>query len=254
MWHEGKLRYHRPKKHKREDLMKTCIFRALFRFWSFHLLCNEIVWKTKGHFLSASLFPSTFILTVLFCFQPSLYYRAAHTHIPQLNSTTVVVRSSPGPLISPRLLCLLSRPALHAESVFNMAAHRGFQSNNKLYLQLSAGLNHRDYWSTKCWNPVNITALKKVNRPKEINIARPSTEISFGVRNLIFITCKYGAEVKKVERLNLQFQWMWTITMEFFFLFFPSFFSTVSFLPQMYNRSFSKSLQQGCYLLSREEP
>ena len=39
--------------------------------------------------------------------------------------------------------------------------------------------------------------VKKVNRPKEINILYPSTEISFGVHNLIFITCKYGMEVKK---------------------------------------------------------
>lgn len=50
------------------------------------------------------------------------------------------------------------RPALHAEPVFNMAAHPGSQSNNKLYLQLSAGLNHWDYQSTKCWVLVNIPA------------------------------------------------------------------------------------------------
>lgn len=39
--------------------------------------------------------------------------------------------------------------------------------------------------------------VKKVNRSREINITRPSTEISFGVQNLFFITCKYGAEVKE---------------------------------------------------------
>lgn len=84
------------------------------------------------------------------------------THIPRLNGTTVVVRSSPGsPLISSHLLCLLSRPALQAEPVFNMAVHPGSQSNNKLYLQLSAGLNHWDYCSTKCWITVNIPAGEK---------------------------------------------------------------------------------------------
>lgn len=108
-----------------------------------------------------SLYITTYANTTLLCFQVSLYYSMksrshgthTQTHIPQLNSTTVVVRSSLGsPLISPRLLCLLSRPTLHAEPVFNMAAHPGSQSNNKLYLQLSAGLNHWDYCSTKCWD------------------------------------------------------------------------------------------------------
>lgn len=47
--------------------------------------------------------------------------------------------------------------------------------------------------------------VKKVNRLKEINIAHPSTEVSFGVHNLIFITCKYGAEVKKEEIISLSF-------------------------------------------------
>lgn len=83
-------------------------------------------------------------------------------HIPHLNSITVVGRYSVGsPLISPRFLCLLSRPALHAEPIFNMAAHPGSPSNNKLYLQLSAGPNHWGYQSTKCWIPVNIPASGK---------------------------------------------------------------------------------------------
>lgn len=185
--------------------------------------------------------------TLLFCFQVSLNYNTdrfthTHTHIPQLNSTTVVVRSSLGsPLISPRLLCLLSRPALHAKPVFNMAAHPGSQSNNKLYLQLSAGLNHWDYCSTKSWIPLIFLLVKKVNRPKEINIAHPSTEISFTIS-----FSSLANMARKSKRISLSFdecgQSQWNS------------FSAVGFLPQMYNQSFSKSLQLGCYLLSCEAP
>lgn len=126
----------------------------------------------------------------------TLFYK---THIPHLNSITVVGRCSVGsPLISLCFLCLLSRPALHAEPIFNMTAHPGSLSNNKLYLQLSAGPNHWGYQSTKCWIPVNIPAGgKKANRPTEIHISHSATETSFGVHNLIFITCKYDTEVKK---------------------------------------------------------
>ena len=97
--------------------------------------------------------------------------------------------------------------------------------------------------------------VKKVNRPKEINIARPpSTEISFGVHNLIFITCKYGAEVKKGKRMSLSFNECWHSQWNSFFFFFFFSLGDELPLPQMYNRSFSKSLQPSCYLLSCEAP
>lgn len=86
-----------------------------------------------------------------------LYRHTRNTHTPQLHSTTVVARCLLGsPLICPGLSCLLSRPARHAEPVFNMAAQPWSQSNNKLYLQLSAGLNHWDYGGTESRIPINI--------------------------------------------------------------------------------------------------
>lgn len=152
------------------------------------------------------------------CFLPSVcstHTLGAHTHSPQLNSITVVVRCLLGsPLIWPGLLCLLSRPARHAEPVFNMAAQPWSQSNNKLYLQLSAGLNHWDYDGTESRIPINISVGrggKKVNRPPKDKYRWASGRIS--LCNLNFITCKYGAEVELNEP---QFLWMRTLIMEFF--------------------------------------
>lgn len=129
----------------------------------------------------------------------------AHTHTYtqslQLNSITVVARCFLGsPLIWPGLLCLLSRPAWHAEPVFNMAAQPWSQSNNKLYLQLSAGLNHWDYGGTESRIPINISVgggKKKVNRLQKDKYLWASGRIS--LCNLNFITCKYRVEVEENE-------------------------------------------------------
>lgn len=49
--------------------------------------------------------------------------------------------------------------------------------------------------------PVNIPAAEKGKQTQRDKYRpHPSTEISFGVHNLIFITCKYGTEVKKGKK------------------------------------------------------
>lgn len=116
----------------------------------------------------------------------------AHAHSPQLNSITVVARCLLGsPLIWPGLSCLLSRPARRAEPVFNMVAQPWSQSNNKLYLQLSAGLNHWDYGGTESRIPINISVGgggKKGKQTSKDKYRLASGRIS--LCNLNFITCK----------------------------------------------------------------
>lgn len=117
-----------------------------------------------------------------------------------------MVRSSLGsPLISPGLLCLLSRPALHAEPVFNMAAHPGSQSNNKLYLQLSAGLNHWDYCSTKCWIPVNIPAGEKGKQTQRDKYRPPLHRNILWSSQSRFHHLQIWHGSQKGERMNLSF-------------------------------------------------
>lgn len=118
------------------------------------------------------------------------------------------------PLIWPGLSCLLSRPARRAEPVFNMVAQTQSwsQGNNKLYLQLSAGLNHWDYGGTGSQIPINISVGGEGKKGKQTSKDKyrwASGRIS--LCNLNFITCKYGAEVGENE-----FLWMQTLTMEFF--------------------------------------
>ena len=129
-----------------------------------------------------------------------------------------------------------------------MAAQSVSRSNNKLYLQLSAGLNHLDYCRTKSWIPVDIPAGGKKGKQTQ----RDKYWLPFNrnrLRELIFIT--YGASlVPDVKEKKPQFLQMWTVVIEFSFLFFLS----TGFLPQMCTLLLSKSLQWSCCLLSCEAP
>lgn len=170
-----------------------------------------------------------------------------HLQYPQLNSLTVVVRPLPGsPLIS-CVSCVRFHSQLCMQSYFliwqltpapQATINFTFNCQQVLITGITAILNVEFL--------LIILPVKKVNRPKEINITHLSAEISFGVYNLIFITCKYGTEVKKGQRMSLSFRWMWTITMEFYF-------GSMAYAV-LYNRSFSKRLQRSCYPASREAP
>lgn len=173
----------------------------LFLKFQNHFGCGALMWPTKGHVLSVFIHSALQSMLTERCFLPSVCLTHTYTQSLQSNSITVVARCFLGsPLIWPGLLCLLSRPAWHAEPVFNMAAQPWSQSNNKLYLQLSAGLNHWDYGGTESRIPINISVgggKKKVNRLQKDKYLWASGRIS--LCNLNFITCKYGVEVEENE-------------------------------------------------------
>lgn len=143
-----------------------------------YLGCDDLIRSTEGLVLSISSFPSTLpsMLTQSYfvskwCYITVRIHTHTHTHIPQLNSTTVVVRSSLGsPLISP---CVCFHGQLCMQSQFliwqrtpgpRVTINFTFNCQQVLITGITAALNVRFL--------LIFLPVKKVNRPKEINIAR----------------------------------------------------------------------------------
>lgn len=127
----------------------------------------------------------------VFSNEPTTWINSHSTHFhkltfPKLNSTTVVVRSSLGkPLISPRLLCLFDgQPCMQSQFLIwqrtpgpRVTINFTFNCQQVLITGITRAL---DVGFLFIFLPVGGKK-EEVNRPKEMHIALPSTEISFGV-------------------------------------------------------------------------
>lgn len=163
-----------------------------------------------------------------------------------------MVRSSLGkPLISPRLLCLFDGQ-LCMRSQFLIWQHTlgprvtinfTFNCQQVLITGITRALN---VGFLLIFLPVGEKRKKQGNRPRDTYRPSLNRNILWSLKSHFhhFQIWRRSREAKNKP----QFQWMWTITMGFFFRLQPPQHTHT----QMWDRSFSKSLQRSCYLLSRE--
>ena len=146
-----------------------------------------------------------------------------HTHEHTLPGWTVPLwwwdPHRAAPLISPRLLCPLSRPAPHEEPVFNMAAHPGptvtinftFNCQQVLITGITAALNVGFLLIFLPVKKGKQTQRDKYHPPPLNRNILWSSQSHFHHLQIWCGSQKEGGGGKP------QFRWMWTITMGFFF-------------------------------------